>query len=265
MKKALALLAVCCFSSWLNSHEFWLQPNRFQYKTGDAVRIRFHAGEQFKGENWNGTRASVEQLTLFWKEYDDDLKPLIGDTLQGDSLTLQFFDEGTVMAAFESNDHYLRLDPDSFQSYLQEYGLRHALEYRAAEGETDSAGTEYYRRSVKTVVQVGTALDNLCTKPTGLPLDIIPLAHPYALKKGQSLPVKVLFKGKPLPQYRVKVWNRLNGKTQVKDLETDTTGQLRIPVSLAGQWMVTAVGMERADRDSADWQSYWGSLTWGYY
>ncbi|MCU0380438.1 MAG: DUF4198 domain-containing protein [Chitinophagaceae bacterium] len=265
MKKAIALLVVCCISSWINSHEFWLQPNRFQYKSGDPVRIRFQVGESFRGENWTGTRASVERLELFWKEFDDDLKPLIGDTVPGDSLIIQFFDEGTVMTVFESTDKYIRLDPAEFTAYLQEDGLQNAIDFRAGEGETDSAGREYYRRSVKTIFQVGKTLENRCTKITGLPLDIIPLAHPYALKKGQSLPVEVRFKGEVLPHYRVKLWHRLNSKTEVKDLETDSTGQLRIPVSLAGQWMVSAVRMERIARDSADWQSYWGSLTWGYY
>jgi uncharacterized GH25 family protein len=264
MKKTIACVIVLLVSAWLNGHEFWLQPNHFQFKTGDPIRIRFRVGEHFEGENWTGTRASVEQLTLFWKEYDDDLKPLIRDSTQGDSVTVQFFDEGTVMMAFESTDKYIRLAPKEFLAYLQEDGIQNAIDYREQHGETDSAGREYYRRSVKTIFQVGASKDNICSKPTGLPLDIIPLVHPYTLKKGQNLPVKLLFKGDPLENYRVKVWHRHHGKTIADDMKTDSTGQLSIPVSLAGQWMVSTVRMERITQDSADWRSYWGSLTWGY-
>jgi uncharacterized GH25 family protein len=195
---------------------------------------------------------------------DDDLVSLLPDSARGDSLTLQFFDEGTMMIAYESRNKYIRLPADSFLMYLREDGLQNAIDYRAEHGETDSAGKEYYRRSVKTIFQVGAAKDNLHSKRTGLPLDIIPQAHPYSLKTGQELPVKILFKGAPLKGALVKAWHRLNGKTTSTDLRTDAEGQVSIPVSLAGRWMLSTVRMEREPRDSAQWQSYWGSLTWGY-
>jgi uncharacterized GH25 family protein len=262
---SLVILSLCLgILAPLNGHEFWLYPQRFQLSTGQAVRLRFQVGEDFQGENWTGNRASVTQLKLFWKQYDDDLRTLVSDTFPGDSLTLQFFDEGTVMVAFESTDKFIQLDPAAFNAYLEEDGITHAIAYRREHQETDSAGREFYRRSVKTIFQVGAARDNIHQKATGLPVDIIPLAHPYSLKKGDQLPVKVLFKGEPLRNYLVRSWQRLNGKTTRTDLQTDSTGQVRIPVSLAGQWMVSTVPMERLSGDTAQWRSYWGSLTWGY-
>jgi uncharacterized GH25 family protein len=264
MKKTIACFLVLLVSAWLDGHEFWLEPNRFHFKKGDHIRIRFRVGEHFQGENWTGNRRSVEQLKLYWKNLDDDLSPLLGDSIKGDSLAVQFFDEGTVMVAFESTDKYMRIAPDSFLAYLREDGLQEAIDFRAAHGETDSVGREYYRRNVKTILQVGAEKDIQCTRPTGLPLDIVPLAHPYSLKMGENLPLKLLFRGEPVPGQRVKVWHRFQGKTEMKDMETDANGKLVVPVSLRGQWMVSAVRMERIARDSADWQSYWGSLTWGY-
>jgi uncharacterized GH25 family protein len=264
MRKSLLAIALMMLSPLLDSHEFWLEPLRFQYKVGDAIRVRFRVGENFEGDNWTGNRSSVEQLKLFYKSVDDDLVSLLPDSARGDSLTLQFFDEGTMMIAYESRNKYIRLPADSFLMYLREDGLQNAIDYRAEHGETDSAGKEYYRRSVKTIFQVGAAKDNLHSKRTGLPLDIIPQAHPYSLKTGQELPVKILFKGAPLKGALVKAWHRLNGKTTSTDLRTDAEGQVSIPVSLAGRWMLSTVRMEREPRDSAQWQSYWGSLTWGY-
>jgi uncharacterized GH25 family protein len=264
MKRLVAFLTLVFSSALLNGHEFWLQPQRYQLSTGQAVRLRFRVGEEFNGENWSGNRASVEQLKLFWKTYDDDLRTMVSDTIAGDSLTMQFFDEGTVMIAFESTDKYIRLEPAEFNAYLEEDGITNAIEFRREHQETDSAGRKFYRRSAKTIFQVGAVKDQIHQKPTGLPVDIIPLAHPYALKKGDQLPVKVLFKGEPLSNYQVRAWQRLKGKTTRTDLRTDSTGQVRIPVSLAGQWMVSTVPMERLSGDSAQWRSYWGSLTWGY-
>ena len=139
------------------------------------------------------------------------------------------------------------------------------MEYRTANGLTDSIGREYYKRSVKTIFQVGANKDSAYNRKTGLPLEIIPLAHPYALKKGQELPVKILFMDSVLANNMVKVWHRHNGKTEMKDLYTDANGRLQVPVSLSGQWMLSVVKMEPlSDTSRADWQSYWGSLTWGY-
>ena len=77
-----------------------------------------------------------------------------------------------------------------------------------------------------------------------MPLEIIPLAHPYDLKKGQELPVKILFMDSVLANNMVKVWHRHNGKTEMKDLYTDANGRLQVPVSLSGQWMLSVVKME---------------------
>jgi uncharacterized GH25 family protein len=264
MRKFLLAIALILLAPLLDSHEFWLEPAGFQYKVGDAIRVRFKVGENFEGDNWTGNRSSVGQLKLYYKNVDDNLVSLLPDSTKGDSLTLQFFDEGTMMITYESTNKFIRLPADSFLMYLKEDGLQNAINYRSEHGEMDSVGKEFYRRSVKTIFQVGAVKDNLHNKRTGLPLDIIPMAHPYSLKKGEELPLKFLFKGAPLPDALVKAWHRLNGKTTMKDLKTDAQGQLSIPVSLAGRWMVSTVRMERELRDSAQWQSYWGSLTWGY-
>ena len=265
MKKAVCVFFLLVFSALLNGHEFWLEPIGFMFKPGEKVRIKFRVGENFKGENWQGTKASVEELKLFYKDVDDDLKNLLSDSTAGDSLNLQFFDEGTVMVTYQSTNKYIQISADTFQTYLKEDGLQNAFDFRAANGLSDSMGREYYKRSVKTIFQVGAAKDSTYKNKTGLPLDIIPLRHPYSLKKGQALPIKILFKDSVLANNMVKVWHKINGKTDMKDLYTDENGRLLVPVSLSGQWMLSVVKMEAlSDTSRADWQSYWGSLTWGY-
>ena len=42
-------------------------------------------------------------------------------------------------------------------------------------------------------------------------------------------------------------------------------GEIVFRVTTKGKWMISTVKMERLiDNPVADWQSYWGSLTWGY-
>jgi hypothetical protein len=265
LKKIVSIFLLILASSLINGHEFWLQPKHFILKPGEAVNIRFQVGENFTGENWNGSKLLTARLILFYKDIDDDLKNLLSDSTKGDSLNLQFFDEGTAMVAFQSTNKYIEIAPDTFLTYLKEDGLQNALDYRSANGLQDSIGREFYQRSVKTIFQIGGMMDSTYKIKTGLPLEIIPLAHPYLLKKNKDLPVQFIFKDSILANCLVKVWHRINGKTDMTDMHTDEKGRLWVPVSQNGEWMISVVKMEPlADTSKANWQSYWGSLTWGY-
>jgi uncharacterized GH25 family protein len=107
-------------------------------------------------------------------------------------------------------------------------------------------------------------MDSTYKIKTGLPLEIIPLSHPYLLKKNIDLPLMILFKDSVLANNLVKVWHSVNGKTDMVDMQTDGEGRLQVPVSQNGHWMISVVKMEPlSDTSKANWQSYWGSLTWG--
>ncbi len=248
----------------LSSHEFWLKPQKFSYEQGDEISVRFFVGENFMGENWTGNQEKVRSLTIFYGGVKDDLSPLVGSGT-GDSLVFTMLDAGTVMIAFHSTNSFINLEPDKFNSYLKEDGLQKAIDYREENGETDSLGYEYYQRCAKTLFQVGDLKDKTCSLPTGLPVDIIPADNPFQLSQGDSLTVKILFQDTPAVNTLVKIWHRENELTEKTDIRSDENGEIKIPVLISGTWMISTVIMERiADDPQAQWQSYWGSLTWGY-
>ena len=264
MKKVLSLSLLLFFSFLLSAHEFWLEPERFIYEPGDAINIRFLVGENFEGENWKGNRSKVNQINFYSKDFTDELTSEISDD-NGDSLQVSLNDEGTVMLTFNSNNSFINLEAEKFNDYLKEDGIQTTIDYRREHNQTDSSGKEYYQRSVKTILQIGEQKDNTCSKKTTLPLDIIPLQNPYDLKENDSLTVKILFKKNPLKDALIKVWNRIDNHTSFVDYTSNEKGEIRLPVSLKGKWMVSTVKMIKLDNDKeADWQSYWGSLTWGY-
>lgn len=305
MKKIFLATFLLLFTLIITAHEFWLQPRKFIYHTGENVRIKFLVGENFHGENWDGNRQNVQKLRLFYEEIEDELEEYIPDSTSGDSLNLQFFDEGTAMITFNSANKFEETEAEKFQAYLKNEGLEDAIEYRKEHNESDSIGKEFYQRSVKTIFQVGSARDNTYCIDTDLPIDIIPLSHPYQLKKNELLTLKIQFNKIPLSGARVKVWHKLKGKTNKKVYITDENGHFSFPVNTSGQWMVSTVKMIRMPyneqktsidtlqaktdaglpdsitkreslqpKDSlkipiqatqkAQWQSYRGSLTWGY-
>lgn len=264
MKKLSLLLLIFLLVAPILAHEFWIQPEKFIYKRGENMNLRFWMGENFEGENWKGNRTSAQQLTVYFKGISDDITDNLSKTEDGDSIQLALFDEGTTLITFHSANKFIQLDSAKFNDYLKEDALEKAIQYRAEHNETDSAGREYYQRSVKAIIQVGTAKENISYQ-THLPLDIIPLTNPYTLVDNQSLTIRVLFQKNPLANHTIKVWQRYNNLTTKKEFVTNEKGEFAFPLSPKGKWMVSTVEMIRLRNDpTANWQSYWGSCTWGY-
>ena len=268
MKKFFLSATIILLCSLLSiAHEFWLHPDKFIYQPGDLINIKFLVGENYEGVNWSGNNKSIQSLELHFSNVTDDLAEHISDST-GDSLQFAIYEEGTYMLSYNSVNKFIELDPAKFLDYLKEDGLQNAIDYRIAHNESDSVGREYYQRSVKTIFQVGKKTTSLYKKETSLPLDIIPLKNPYDLKDTSAIPfmtVKVLFQKKLLSNHRILVWHRLNGQTLKSEYTTDEKGQINFPMSNDGRWMISTVKMERFTEDpNAQWQSYWGSCTWGY-
>lgn len=263
MKKSIIIIAIFLLAAPLLAHEFWLQPEKFMYQPGENINIRFWVGEDFDGSNWSGNHDKVKSLQLWLDDVTDDIAGQVTDE-KGDSLQLNIFDEGTAMVTFNSANSFLQLDSAKFNAYLQEDGLTGALDYRKTHNELDAASKEYYQRSVKTLLQVGDKKTRI-SHATSLPLDIIPLSNPYALKNNDTLAVKLLFQKQPLVNQLVNTWQRVNGKTTRQQYHTDNKGVCSFVVATTGKWMVSTVEMLHLDNDTtANWQSYWGSCTWGY-
>ncbi|HEV8287348.1 MAG TPA: DUF4198 domain-containing protein [Chitinophagaceae bacterium] len=266
MKKKVIFCLLVLVVINVSGHEFWIQPDKFIYKRGETINIKFLVGENFSGNNWTGNQDKVSSLRLY---FDDVMDRNLDDNLgidKGDSLQIAMLDEGTVMVSLSTKNSFINLGPKEFNDYLREDGLADALEYRQKNGDTTKNGLEYFQRSVKTIFQVGGKTTNAYKQKTELPLDIIPAEHPYNVAKDGNFKVKVYFLGEKLKNTKVKVWHRLDDKVTQLDYTTDDDGEIKFFLSPEGEWMVSCVKMVRLQNDSqAEWQSYWSSLTWGYY
>jgi uncharacterized GH25 family protein len=275
MKKLISTSILLTFITLLSAHEFWLQPDKFIYERGEPINIRFNFGENFEGENWSGDTSKIKSLNFYYGNVQDELTPAMGIE-KGDSIQFSVLDEGTAMVTFNSKNSFIQLDSAKFNAYLQEDGLNEAIEYRKEHYETDSSGREFYQRSVKTILQIGREFTNTFKQKTDLPLDIILQQNPYSFKDSQTLTIKIFFQNEPLKNKLIKIWHRVNGKTIKQEMPTDEDGEISFVVETIGEWMVSCVKMVRNSDSNAgpilpagrqvaiEWQSYWGSCTWGY-
>jgi uncharacterized GH25 family protein len=265
MKKIIFFLLFFTFIN-VSGHEFWIQPDKFIYKRAEPVNIKFLVGENFTGDNWSGDKDKINSLRLY---FDDVTDKNVDDNLRinkGDSLQIAMLDEGTIMVTLNTKNSFIDLDAAKFNDYLREDGLNEALKYRDKNNDTTKNGLEIYQRSVKTIFQVGGRYTNSCKQKTDLPLDIVPAEHPYTISKDKYFKVKLYFKGEKLKDTKVKIWHKVEDQISVREDTTDKEGEIKFFVSPEGEWMVSCVKMIRLEKDEkAEWQSYWGSLTWGYY
>ncbi len=80
------------------------------------------------------------------------------------------------------------------------------------------------------------------------------------MKPGESLTVRVLFKGAPAANVQVIAASATGKPTPVGATAADGRISVRIPAS--GVYRLHALQMERCtDQSAAEWESYWATLT----
>ena len=265
MKIFFLFSAILITNSFIPHHEFWLQPDKFIFRRGETINIRLREGNNSEEKNWGGFKEQLQNMHFYFGNVrDKDLLKALSDK-KGDSIQLALLDEGTAMICSNSTNTFIEKQVEKFNSYLIENGLTEAIGYRQQNNENNSPGREYFHRSVKTIFQVGKKTDKTYKQKTDLLIDIIPEDHPYNVINDEKLKVKVLLKGKPLAHQKVKVLHRLNDKATQIEYTTNEEGDFKFFFTPTGDWMVSTVKMIRLTNDpKAEWQSYWGSLTWGY-
>jgi hypothetical protein len=253
------------------AHEFWLLPQVFSYQVGQKVYLRFQVGEDYTGENWQGNRDKVNMLRATSNNYQIDLVPVMG-TASGDSVRLDtIIYPGNYTITYYGKNSYIELEAKKFNAYLEDEGLLEALRFRTLAGQDTTTGRENYQRCAKTLIRIKSRMgksDYLKTSfyvaPTGLPLDFVPLDNPYNLKQPGMIAFNVYFQNKLLRSGKVWLWQKLNGKTK-KTLIDIESGVAKAMIEPAGTWMISLVKMiQDPVKGMGYWQSYWGSLTWGY-
>lgn len=147
---------------------------------------------------------------------------------------------------------------------LREEGLDSIVALREQSGESQSEARERYSRYLKSLLQAGARHDETYKRELGFKLEIIPQTNPYELKIGDSLEVKVLFEGKPLPNAKVFADNREAGSTRTQQTRTTAAGIATVKLDRSGFWLVRLVHMRRcAALAEADWESFWAAYTFG--
>jgi uncharacterized GH25 family protein len=240
------------------AHDFWIEPSVYAPAPGQRVAIRLRVADHFPGDPFPRDKARIERFAVLGGVAEAEVPGIEGSDPAGYLVAGR---PGIYQIVYDSNHASIDLTGEKFEKHLSEQGLERISEMRKKNGESASAAREIYSRSVKALLAVGGGGGEGYDRPAGLPLELIPEKNPFLLAPGSELPVRLLFQGKPLAGVRVEARNpRKAGETVAG--RTDREGRIRLRLASGGSWLVKAVHMIPAPKESgADWESFWASLT----
>lgn len=244
------------------AHEYFLEAQPYQVNSGDQFGIIHKNGTRFKGsaypwiDRWN-IRSEAWQ--------DGQSQEVRGKDGDRPALQLQARKPGLITIIHESDWSLLTFKKwQKFIEYLDDEGLPELANVHIERNLPQTEFKEIYARFAKTLVQVGEPGIG-ADQETGLTIELTALANPYGLARGQTLPVRLTFNGKPLTNMPIKTFFG-HGTDQLAFVRTDADGRAEIPDSGAGPYLLNSVLILPEDQNSdkalgSVWRSYWASLT----
>jgi uncharacterized GH25 family protein len=155
-----------------------------------------------------------------------------------------------------------------FNDYLKVEGLTPALAHRERTHRMEADGSENYSRRAKAIVQVGlpgTGSQAQVTRPVGLPLEIVPEVSPYAQPRQGSLPVRVIYEGRPLAGALIKLTNLAHDAAPLETHLTDQAGRASFTMPGTGTWLLNVIWTKvlPSSRET-DFETVFSSLSFGF-
>lgn len=264
-----AMLELCCYSS-VQAHDFWLQPNEYWVAPQAVIPLTLQVGH---GPLRQRSPIPLRRITRFEARAPNgtviDLRGALhlGETTS--DATLRFDAPGAyVLVLTTDNRAQSHLPAIRFNDYLQVEGLTPALEQRARTQQMNRDGSENYLRLAKSILQAGPSASSPSahvTQPLGLTLEIVPELDPYAEPRPASLPVRVIYEGRPLAGALVKLTDLDHDDSPFATRLTDQNGRASFTMPQAGNWMLNVIWTKPLPSSSeTDFETVFSSLSFGF-
>ncbi|MEE2944368.1 MAG: DUF4198 domain-containing protein [Pseudomonadota bacterium] len=248
-----ALCATPCFA-----HEFWIEPQKFQVETGEAVIADFRNGQEFEGVSlgWFERRVARSETRL-----GEDVQDIVRRSGDRPAIEVSPSQNGLLRIIHETTLSSLTYQkPEKFQAFVDHKELdTSALPdpiYPIKEG---------YRRYAKSLVALGTGVG--VDDYAGLEIEFVALKNPYVDDLSDGLPLQLFYQGSPRAGAQVEVFEKSpDGLVTITLLRTDPVGHVLVPVEPGHRYLIDSVVLRRpsaalAENLELDWESLWAALT----
>lgn len=274
LKRALPAVAVAAAAllaaAAAHAHDFWLVPDAFVIAEGSAMRVRGQTSSRFPTSE---SAVAVERVAEARLLSASGAETITEMSHAGTSLVLRHRPggRGQRIVSVTLHPRSVRESVAGFRRYLELEGAPEALERVDREGlllGRDSV-TRRYAKYGKTLVEVGRGGPRAFSRLANHPLEFVPLRDPSDLHPGDTLALRVLYRGQPLGGARAHAGYVISPVpspgTPAADadahLTADAEGVIRVAITAAGVWNVRMIHIAPADAGSgADWDTHWATL-----
>jgi uncharacterized GH25 family protein len=263
-------LLVCSRGSLVEAHDFWLQPSEYWMSPDALTSMTLQVGH---GPFRQRSPIPARRITRFQAiaptgavvDLHEQLR--LGQATEDGDFRLK--NPGAYVLVLQTDDRaQTHLPSIRFNDYLRVEGLTPALAQRARLHRMDADGSERYSRCAKSIVQVGPPAAGSqvqVSKPVGLPLEIVPEANPYGVPRSATLPVRVIYAGRPLAGALVKLTDLENDASPFEMHVTDHDGRARFTMPSSGTWLLNVIWTKALPRsDETDFETVFSSLSFGF-
>jgi uncharacterized GH25 family protein len=263
-------LSVYFSASVVAAHYFWLQPSEYWISPDALTSMTLQVGH---GSFRQRSPIPARRITRFQAIAPEgaviDLHEQLRLGQAAEDADFRLKDPGAYILVLQTdNGAQTHLPSIRFNDYLKVEGLTPALEQRARLHRMDADGSERYSRCAKSIVQVGppgAGSQSQVGKPVALPLEIVPEANPYGVPRAATLPVRVIYGGRPLSGALVKLTNLKNDALPFETQLTDHEGRTSFTMPSSGTWLLNVIWTKASPRsDETDFETVFSSLSFGF-
>lgn len=241
------------------AHDFWIEPSTFRPAPGGRVAVGLRVGQNLLGDPVPRDPQRIERFAAISNPGGPREAGIPGVPGSDPAGWLSPSSPGLLWIVYDSGHDSVQLDSAKFDSYLGEEGLERIRKLRTPAN--TGPVKEIYSRCAKSLLSVGDGPGTGFDRVLGLELELVAEKNPYALKPGEDLPLRLLYKGKPLDGALLVAVPK--GAPDARaSARSDRHGKAALRLDRPGLWLVKAVHMVPAPAGSgAEWESLWASLT----
>lgn len=239
--------AILMVAGILSAHDFWLVPNAFTVAGGGSIEVRGQTSSRFPTSESAVVPERVAEARVIAGTGDTRVTDL---SVSEKSLLLRHKPAGMgqhiVAVALVARTS--KTTPAGLKRYIALEGNTALAERYEREGtypKVDSL-TQRAAKFAKTIVEVGRGGPRLFDRVVGHLLELVPLNDPALLRAGDSLTVRLIYRGQPVAGTELHAGaapdssSQPNADARPKDLGvvTNSQGVARIPLNRSGLWNV---------------------------
>jgi len=251
------------FAVPVTAHEFWLEPAKFQAKTGDTIKVRTKNGQKFSGGSLGYFEDRVVLFDWLQNGTRNPVKSRSGDF---PALSMPAPQDGLLVLAYQSTISPIEYAQwAKFAGFIEHKGFASVKTRHLQRGLPEDGFTEIYSRFAKTLIGVGDSAGK--DQNFGMETEFIALTNPYTDDLTHGFSVQLLYQNQPRANAQIEIFERSpDKKTTISYLQTDSQGIAVIPVKAGYTYLLDGVVLrEPSSENSKDfnavWETLWASLT----